>query len=330
MDSVGEEVGIKGAGWEERTDWIQQALRTLCLACASFLLPSSHADEADGAALFYTAPTQPHTYTLLRSYLLHRLYTVPPPLEPNNDAPPSTSRFPFPHRANVLDRDAVMVPAGWDSFGKLSVLREGFDAARVSEAWAIALRRAQRADASNETDDDQEDIEDLWEAMVPDTERRPKVAPNAGLTSTAEPEQTFLLRQLEILQKDPNRVDPRQQFKSAIGASTSGESFGSSAGAGQGAAGGQGVVGPMGSGGLSLPGVEKAMSEMEGGSAEELKEKFARLGRRVSGLICESTNGQELIAKESTRPGPLSPGATPSATVPNEALHNFVCSPLVA
>jgi dynein light intermediate chain 1 len=43
------------------------------------------------------------------------------------------------------------------------------------------------------------------------------------------------------------------------------------------------VVGPMGGGGggLSLPGVERAMAEMEGGSAEDMRERFARLGRRV-------------------------------------------------
>jgi len=49
------------------------------------------------------------------------------------------------------------------------------------------------------------------------------------------------------------------------------------------------VVGPMGNTGLglNLPGVEKAMLEMEGSglTGEELKEKFARLGRRVSVLF---------------------------------------------
>lgn len=40
----------------------------------------------------------------------------------------------------------------------------------------------------------------------------------------------------------------------------------------------------MGNGGLNLPGVEKAMMELEGGTAEDLKEKFARLGRRVGYL----------------------------------------------
>ena len=32
MDKAGEEVGMKGQ-WEEKTDWIQQVLRTISLAC---------------------------------------------------------------------------------------------------------------------------------------------------------------------------------------------------------------------------------------------------------------------------------------------------------
>jgi hypothetical protein len=55
--------------------------------------------------------------------------------------------------------------------------------------------------------------------------------------------------------------------------------------------------------GLNLPGVEKAMLEMEGSglTGEELKEKFARLGRRVSSraqdeckLICRKRQNQEM------------------------------------
>lgn len=33
MDNVAEEIGIKGGRWEERTDWVQQVLRTICLSC---------------------------------------------------------------------------------------------------------------------------------------------------------------------------------------------------------------------------------------------------------------------------------------------------------
>jgi len=79
---------------------------------------------------------------------------------------------------------------------------------------------------------------------------------------------------LDILQKDPNR-DPRASFRQAAAAV-------SAQGAGASADGATGVVGPMGAGGLSLPGVEKVMAEMEGSSVEDMKEKFARLGRRVS------------------------------------------------
>jgi len=79
------------------------------------------------------------------------------------------------------------------------------------------------------------------------------------------------------LQKDPNR-DPRASFRqaaAAVSASSAQTDHANSAG----------VVGPMGTGGLSLPGVEKVMAEMEGGSVEDMKEKFARLGRRVSILV---------------------------------------------
>jgi len=43
--------------------------------------------------------------------------------------------FPFMHRPNTLDRDRIVVPAGWDSWGKISVLRDGFDAKMWGEAW---------------------------------------------------------------------------------------------------------------------------------------------------------------------------------------------------
>ena len=48
---------------------------------------------------------------------------------------PPRNPFPFQHRTNTLDRDRVVVPAGWDSWGKIVVLREGFDAKSWGEAW---------------------------------------------------------------------------------------------------------------------------------------------------------------------------------------------------
>ncbi|WWC57570.1 uncharacterized protein I303_100102 [Kwoniella dejecticola CBS 10117] len=282
IDSVGEEVGMKGGGWEERTDWIQQVLRTICLAY--------------GASLFYTAPTQPTTYSLLRSYLLHRLYTVPPTLsltttntstaqiDPTPTIHTASTRFPFPHRANVLDRDAVMVPSGWDSWGKVNVLREGFDPARIGTAFQNSLRRFKGEEDENEPEG--ETLEGIWEATIPLVERgsRPN---NTAQSTIPETEQSFLSRQLDLLLKDPNR-DPKASFRHAAAT----------------------VVGPMsGAEGLNLPGVEKALGEMEGlEKGEELKEKFARLSR-----------------KDPSKNGPLSPTspAPGGNAMPNEALHNF-------
>lgn len=254
MDTVGDELGMKGGGWEERTDWIQQVLRTVCLAY--------------GAALFYTASTQPKTYTLLKDYIFHRLYT--PEISDKTSPPPS--RFPFPHRANVLDRDAVMVPAGWDSWGKINVLREGFNPSRVQKAWEASVSRSTSKSQPDVLEsDDTEGIEDLWAAMIPDTER-PKPATAGGVTTTTESEQIFLQRHFDTLLKDPTR-NAHATFKHAAAIAAPSEDRERA----------PGVVGPMGVGGLNLPGVEKAMAEMEG---EDAKEKFARIARRVSPCQC--------------------------------------------
>lgn len=145
----------------------------------------------DGAAIFYTAPTQPQTYTLLRSYLLHRLYTTPPPVNPTSstDQQPqsqqSTSHFPFPHRANVLDRDAVMVPSGWDSWGKINVLREGFDPNKIGKAWVVSLKRERLDDMEDDEEEGEgreedagggEGLEEIWRVMIPNISRITKVS----------------------------------------------------------------------------------------------------------------------------------------------------------
>lgn len=91
----------------------------------------------DGAGLFYTTQ-QPQTLSTLRQYVLHLLFAPPAPsaVLGNSDVPiPARNTFPFRQRPNILDRDRVLVPAGWDSWGKIAVLREGFDAKLWGEAW---------------------------------------------------------------------------------------------------------------------------------------------------------------------------------------------------
>lgn len=73
--------------------------------------------------MIYTAPSIPsQLQTLLHSSLgIHSLLKKQP-LKPN-----------------VIDRDKVAVPPNWDSWGKIRVLREGFDVEAVSEGWSIDL-----------------------------------------------------------------------------------------------------------------------------------------------------------------------------------------------
>lgn len=119
----------------------------------------------DGASLFYTTP-QPATLQVLRQYTLHALF-VPPPSAPGvasgaEPAAPIRNPFPFQQRPNTLDRDRIVVPAGWDSWGKIAVLRDGFDAKGWGEAWEREL------DAKEDEPVDEQTATKMYTALVPD------------------------------------------------------------------------------------------------------------------------------------------------------------------
>ncbi|KAI1379072.1 putative motor protein [Hypoxylon crocopeplum] len=100
----------KTQGWkEEKFDLVLQYLRTILLR--------------HGASLIYTTPS---TASPLQS-LIHASLGIHSLLK----------RAPL--KANVIDRDKIMVPPNWDSWGKIRVLRDGFDVERVSEGWSIDL-----------------------------------------------------------------------------------------------------------------------------------------------------------------------------------------------
>ncbi|ODO10358.1 hypothetical protein I350_00953 [Cryptococcus amylolentus CBS 6273] len=124
---------------------------------------------------------------------------------PNVSAPAivGSTKFPFNHRANVLDRVAVMVPSGWDSWGKIDVLRDGSDTALVEKGWKVRLSQyiAKSAGASP-----------LLRVSSP--------AISANLTTVTEPSQNFLSRLLDLLMRDPN-PDSRQCFRHAASATSS-------------------------------------------------------------------------------------------------------------
>ena len=48
----------------------------------------------------------------------------------------------FVHKPNTFDRDHIVVPAGWDSWGKDCGVRRAFDAKAWPEAWEGDLSSA--------------------------------------------------------------------------------------------------------------------------------------------------------------------------------------------
>ncbi|KAJ5833448.1 hypothetical protein N7474_001759 [Penicillium riverlandense] len=103
----------KDHGWhEEEFDFILQFLRTILLK--------------HGASLIYTTPFLANSLqSLIHSSLgIHSLL----------------KRQSLKH--NVIDRDKILVPANWDSWGKIRIIREGFDMEGVSTAWSIEIQDA--------------------------------------------------------------------------------------------------------------------------------------------------------------------------------------------
>lgn len=123
------EVLEKTHGWkEEEFDVVLQFMRTILLKRIEprrypYLAPLLTLQATDGASLIYTAPTM----ALQLQSLVHASLGIHSLLKKN------------PLKHNVIDRDKILVPPNWDSWGKIRVLREGFDVELVSNGWSIDL-----------------------------------------------------------------------------------------------------------------------------------------------------------------------------------------------
>lgn len=87
------------------------------------------ADDPDGASLIYTTPS---TSSPLQS-LIHSSLGIHSLLKRQ------------PLKNNVIDRDKVLVPPNWDSWGKIRVLREGFDVEATSKGWSLDIEEPSKA-----------------------------------------------------------------------------------------------------------------------------------------------------------------------------------------
>jgi dynein light intermediate chain 1, cytosolic len=131
-----------------------------------------------------------------------------------------------PLKHNVIDRDKILVPPNWDSWGKIRVLREGFDVEGVSAAWSADLDLAFPFPLENPADEEEEPetkldttgIDDVYGhkdaeegtavAMYEKTVENSDMeglrltrddAARAGIESTTIDTQEFLAQQLKVL-----------------------------------------------------------------------------------------------------------------------------------
>lgn len=119
----------------------------------------------------------------MRQYILHRLLTT------------ATKSYSFKLKAQVVERDSVLVPAGWDSWGKLRVLREGFDCEAVHQGWdsdmdAVADRQQPGAHGCRGN----------YEQVIANPNATELPLTNVPPPVTCEDEQAFLDRHFETLQ----------------------------------------------------------------------------------------------------------------------------------
>ncbi|KAK1223342.1 hypothetical protein PQX77_013819 [Marasmius sp. AFHP31] len=266
---------VKGKGdeWEERTDGVMQILRTICLKY--------------GASLFYTTPL-PQTLQVLRQYVLHALFVPPAPspaIQAGTEPPaPVRNPFPFNEKPNTLDRDRVVVPAGWDSWGKITVLRE-FEPKTWGEAWEY--------DLESDAEGDGVGAKRMFSALVPDQGPKPAALPPFN---NPVPEQQFLAKNYDENSKKADR-DPRGAFRNPTDTDSA-----------------AGVVGPLGSTSFNLPNVERAMVEMESGSGGPGLGDSRKGGRPPGGIK---------TARPPSSPTQVPHSPSPTGQSQHEVLHHF-------
>ncbi|KAI5795890.1 dynein light intermediate chain-domain-containing protein [Pyronema domesticum] len=169
----------KERGWkEEEFDFVLQFLRTILLK--------------HGASLIYTTPSSPSSL----QPLIHNMLSIASPLRSQT------------LKHNVIDRDKVLVPPHWDSWGKIRVLREGFDVEGINLGWSADIAPSSEPEGSEagdlEGNGEGGGATEVYEDVIKDTGRQnDHMALLKGRTMEVMPVDTqeFLASQLETLEQ---------------------------------------------------------------------------------------------------------------------------------
>lgn len=170
-------------GWkEEEFDFVLQFLRTILMK--------------HGASLIYASISSPNSLPTL----IHSTLGIHSQLKKQT------------LKHNVIDRDKVLVPPNWDSWGKIRVLREGFNVEGTSSGWSIDIQASASAAANGDTKTNGAEPNSSTSpegAVLPTYEStisKPHAysstnLKNPGIELSTPTTQVFLTTQLEILEK---------------------------------------------------------------------------------------------------------------------------------
>ena len=150
----------------------------------------------DGASLIYTSISVPNSLPTL----IHSTLGIHSQLKKQSV------------KHNVVDRDQVLIPPNWDSWGKIRVLREGFDVEGTSTGWSIDIQASASAAAKGapETKDVEPSpstspkgaVLHTYESAIPDPHAySSSQTKNPGIEISTSTTQTFLATQLDVLEK---------------------------------------------------------------------------------------------------------------------------------
>lgn len=189
-------------GWgEDQFDFLMQWLRCVLLK--------------HGASLIYNATFDPNNVrTLIHTSLsIHSLL----------------KREIAKH--NIIDRDKILVPPNWDSWGKIRILKEGFDPEVVGDAWSVEIQESPEqsldlsanptppSDKNGSATSENESAVDMFEATLRNpSDSRPTFQPRTGDEVVAIPSvQEFLQAQFSHLEQ-LKAEDEKAERKSRKGA----------------------------------------------------------------------------------------------------------------
>ncbi|KAJ2898130.1 hypothetical protein GGI21_000762 [Coemansia aciculifera] len=225
MELIERERGFK----EEDFDYIQQVLRAVCLQFGAALIYTSTHNPVTFSTLYHYLVhrllTTPATMPALGADSGQLPDTSDGLDDGNHNADMdngdagnrvrsgSTARdlgqssksaieYPFRVRANVVDRDVVFVPSGWDSVTKICYLREPFDVFAIQDAWQVDEGRyraivdraiafatsAQPGAANNFQDEQQSEIPDnslllMFSELVASPKQHAGITADGGSTA---------------------------------------------------------------------------------------------------------------------------------------------------